>query len=252
MVATYPILSLLVIFALSLVIVRSGSIALEMTGLSPDVASFQATSAFSGAGYTTEEAEQAVTRAGRRKTVKALIRLGSIGLLGAISSLILSFTRTGGENLLNLLSILCGAGVIILFARSQWFNRLVTPLIEWTLSKTTELEVTDYAQLLGLQREYRVAEVKLNAGDWLAEKTITELDLPSEGVLILGIRRDNSYIGAPQPDVEAKPGDTLVLYGKQDRLKELSGRLSGDTKARGDAVEDHEETLEEQKQFSEQ
>jgi len=252
MVATYPVLSLLVIFALSLLIVRIGSIALEMTGLSPDVASFQATSAFSGAGYTTEEAEQAVTTAGRRKTVKALIRLGSIGLLGAISSLVVSFTRTGGENLVNLLSILGGAGVIILFARSRWFNRLVTPLIEWALSKTTELEVTDYSQLLGLQREYRVSEVEIDAGDWLAEKTITELDLPSEGVLILGVRRDDSYIGAPQPDVEVKQGDTLVLYGKQDRLKELAGRISGDTEARGNAVEDHEETLEEQKQLVEQ
>ena len=252
MVATYPILSLLVIFALSLLIVRIGSIALEMTGLSPDISSFQAASAFSGAGYTTDEAERTVITAGRRKTVKALIRLGSIGLLGAISSLVLSFTRTGGENLLNLLYILGGAGVIILFARSKWFNRLVTPLIEWTLGKTTELEVTDYAQLLGLQREYRVAEVEINTSDWLAEKTITELDLPSEGVLILGIRRDDSYIGAPQPDVETKPGDTLVLYGKQDRLKELSDRLTGDTMARGDAVEDHEETLEEQKQLIEQ
>lgn len=252
MVATYPVLSLLVIFALSLLIVRIGSIALEMTGLSPDVASFQATSAFSGAGYTTEEAEQAVTTAGRRKTVKALIRLGSIGLLGAISSLVVSFTRSGGENLVNLLSILGGAGVIILFARSRWFNRLVTPLIEWALSKTTELEVTDYSQLLGLQREYRVSEVEIDAGDWLAEKTITELDLPSEGVLILGVRRDDSYIGAPQPDVEVKQGDTLVLYGKQDRLKELAGRISGDREARGNAVEDHEETLEEQKQLVEQ
>jgi hypothetical protein len=252
MAATYSILSLLIIFALSLLIVRTGSIALEMTGLSPDVASFQATSAFSGAGYTTEEAEQAITTVGRRKTVKALIRLGSIGLLGAISSLILSFTRTGGDDLLNLLYILGGAGVIILFARSRWFNRLVTPLIEWALSETTELEISDYAQLLGLQREYRVAEVEISEGDWLAGGSISELDLPREGVLILGIRRGDSYIGAPQPDTETKPDDTLVLYGKQDRLKELSDRLSGDAEAREDAVEDHEGTLEEQQQLIDQ
>lgn len=150
MVTTYPIHSLLVIFALSLLIIRIGSIALEMTGLSSDVASFQATSAFSGAEYTTEEAEQTVETSARRKTVKALIRLGSIGLLGAISSLILSFSRTGGNNLLNLVYILGGAGVIVLFAQSRWFNRLATLLIEWALRRTTELEVKDYAQLLGL------------------------------------------------------------------------------------------------------
>lgn len=252
MVATYPVLSLLVIFAFSLLIIRIGSIALEMTGLSPDVASFQATSAFSGAGYTTEEAEQAVATPGRRRTVKALIRIGSIGLLGAISSLVLSFTRSGGDDLQNLAFILGGAGVIVLFAQSRWFNRLVTPFIERALSRTTELEVTDYAQLLGLQSEYRVAEVDLDADDWLTEKTVAELDLPAEGVLILGIRRDDSYIGAPQPETETKPGDTLVLYGQRDRLQELSGRRRGDTVARADAVEDHEETLKRQEELVDQ
>ena len=248
MVATYPILSLLVIFALSLLIVRIGSIALEMTGLSPEVASFQATSAFSGAGYTTEEAEQTVATVGRRRTVKALIRLGSIGILGAISSLILSFTGGGGDNLLTLAYILGGAGVIILFARSRWFNRLVTPFIEWALSRTTELEVRDYAELLGLQREYRVADVDVDASNWLADKSLAELDLSAEGVLVLGIQRNNSYIGAPQPDTVTRPGDTLVLYGKEDRLQELSARQAGDMEARDEAIDDHEDTLEQQEQ----
>lgn len=68
MIAVYRILSVLLIFALSLLIVRIGSIAFRMTGLSPDVASFQSVSAFSGAGYTTEEAEQTVSMPKRRKT----------------------------------------------------------------------------------------------------------------------------------------------------------------------------------------
>lgn len=51
MAAAYPIVSLLVIFALSLLIIRIGSVGLGMTGLSQEVASFQAASAFTGAGY---------------------------------------------------------------------------------------------------------------------------------------------------------------------------------------------------------
>ena len=251
MVAVYPIFSLLIIFALSLLVIRIGSVALEMTGLSPNVASFQATSAFSGAGYTTQEAEQAVTTAGRRRVVKALIRLGSVGLLGAISTLVLSFTQSGGDNLLSAAYILGGVGVIVLLAQSRWFNRLLTPVIELALSRTTELVVKDYARLLGLQGEYRVAEVDVDAGDWLAGETLAELDLTSEGVLVLGVRRNDSYIGAPQSETETRPGDTLVLYGRRDRLQELSGRDAEDTDARGDAVADHEEALEEQRQLIE-
>ena len=149
MVATYPVLSLLLIFALSLLIVRIGSVALRMTGLSPEIASFQAASAFSGAGYTTEEAEQTVSTPERRKVIKALIRLGSIGLVSVIASLVLSFP-TDGDSLLSLVSILVGAGLIILVANSNWLNRVITPLIERSLSRTTDLQLRDYTQVLRL------------------------------------------------------------------------------------------------------
>lgn len=53
------IAALLVIAAvlISAVVVRVGAVALEMTGLDKDKASFQALSCFSGTGFTTREAE---------------------------------------------------------------------------------------------------------------------------------------------------------------------------------------------------
>ncbi|MBP2252885.1 hypothetical protein J2754_003247 [Halarchaeum solikamskense] len=249
MVATESVVSLLVIFALSLLIVRIGSIALRMTGLSPDVASFQSTSAFSGAGYTTEEAEQTVTTPERRKIIKALIRLGSVGLVSVIASLVLSFTDAQGGNALNLVYILTGVILLVLAARSEWLNRLLTPLIEWSLERTTDLELRDYTEMLGLQQEYRVAEIVVEEDDWLANTTSDECDLPEEGILLLGIYRDSSYIGAPGSDTEIKPGDTVLLYGKEDRLQELSDRDASDMESHESAVEEHEEDLEEQDQF---
>ncbi|WP_435174429.1 TrkA C-terminal domain-containing protein [Halorussus sp. AFM4] len=240
MVNLYPILSLLVIFAVSLVVIRVGSVALRMTGLSPDVASFQATSAFSGAGYTTEEAERTVETPGRRKVVKALIRLGSLGLISAVSSLVLSFTGTGVDRFRSLALVVGGVGGVILLARSRWLNRLATPLIERALEHTTDLDLRDYTRVLGLQREYRVAEVDVGDGDWLANETLADLDLPAEGVLVLGVRRDDTYVGAPRPDFEVRPGDVVVVYGREDRLRELAGREAGDDRARADAVADHE------------
>lgn len=245
MVAIYPVLSLLVIFALSLLVVRVGSIALRMTGLSPDVASFQAASAFSGAGYTTEEAERTVSTPERRAIIKALIRLGSVGIVSVIASLVLSFTNaTRGER--SLAYILGGVTLILLVARSKWLNRLVTPLIEWLLSRTTNLELRDYTRMLGLQREYRVAEVDVGPDDWLANDTAEALALGEEGVQLLGIRRGDTYIGAPDPDTTILPGDTVVLYGKEDRLRELSGRAADDARAHREAVDRHRAIREEQ------
>nr|WP_255767470.1 TrkA C-terminal domain-containing protein [Haladaptatus halobius] len=91
----------------------------------------------------------------------------------------------------------------------------------------------------------------VEAGDWLANDMPRDLRLGDEGVLLLGIRRDDSYIGAPESDTEIEPGDTVVLYGAEDRLRELSGRESGDKRAHENAVEDHDEVLEEQKQLTE-
>lgn len=245
MAATLPILTLLVIFALSLIVIRIGSIALRMTGLTPEIASFQATSAFSGAGFTTREAEDVVSTPGRRAIVKALIRLGSLGLASAIASLVLSFTD-GGDGVRNLAAILAGVAGIVLVARSAWFNRLVTPLIERGLSRTTDLALRDYTKVLGLRRDYRVAEVDVQEGEWLADETPADLDLGSEGVLLLGIVRDDDYIGAPDADTEIRPGDTAVLYGKSERLQELSERDGDDRSAHRDAVDEHEAVLDEQ------
>lgn len=243
MVATYPILSLLLIFALSLLVIRVGSVALRMTGLAPEVASFQAASAFSRAGFTTQEAEHVVSTPERRAIVKSLIRQGSVGLVSVIASLVLSFTDAGGENASNLLFVVVGAIAIVLGARSHLLNRALTPVIERALGRVTDLDVEDYLHLLGLEREYGVAEVDVRRARWLANTTSAELNPASEGVLSLGIRRGDAYAGAPAGDTEIKPGDRLVLYGKTHRLRELSGREEGDTQAHDDAVEEHERVL---------
>jgi hypothetical protein len=245
MVAVYSVLSLLVVFTLSALIVRIGAIAFRMTGMSSDVASFQAASAYSGAGFTTDEAEVITQSPGRRRIARWLIHVGSLGVISGIASLTLSFTGGGSQHLSTLVLIIGGTGVIYLFVRSRWFEQVTTPIIERTLARTTDLRIRDYTQVLGLQDGYRVAEIDVDEEDWLTAGSIAELDLPAEGVLPLAVERaDGTYIGAPGPDVEKEPGDALVLFGQEDRLQELSDRKAGDTRAREDAVEDHRETLE--------
>lgn len=163
----YALISLVVVASLSLLVIRVGTVAMVMTGLSEEVASFQSLSAFSGAGFTTDEAERALAYPARRKVVKTLIRLGSVGLITAISSLVLSFTNTAGGEL-ERVSLLVGASILLAsVARSKRFNRAVTPIIERGLRRTTELdfELRDYTNLLRLHRDYRVADVAVDEED---------------------------------------------------------------------------------------
>jgi uncharacterized protein with PhoU and TrkA domain len=90
------------------------------------------------------------------------------------------------------------------------------------------VEVKDYAKLLRLAGGYRVGEFSCQSGDWVSGKTLAELGLRDEGVLVLGISRcDGTYIGAPRGDTRVEPDDTLILYGRQETLERLDERREG-------------------------
>jgi Trk K+ transport system NAD-binding subunit len=70
--------------------------------------------------------------------------------------------------------------------------------------------------------------MRVRPDEWLAGKTLAELNLRSEGALVLGIERtDGSYVGAPRGPTAVKPGDLLIVYGRTSRLKELDRRPAG-------------------------
>lgn len=242
------VVSLLLVLALSMLVIRIGSVAFLMTGLSEDVARFQSLSAFSGTGFTTDEAENIVKHPARRRIATLLIRLGSIGVVSSIATLLLSFVGAGSAAPLRLLVLLLGALVLFALARSPAFNRLLTPLIEHSLARYTTLDLRDYADLLHLREDYRIVEVEVGGHTWLANRTIGELSLSSEGILVLGVKRPGEdYIGAPPADLWLRSGDLLVLYGRKHRLHELSTRASGDQAAHREATAEHERGLDEQR-----
>lgn len=236
------LLSLLLVVAISILIVRIASAALVLTGLTKESARFQARSALSGTGFTTEEAEHVVRHPVRRRIIMLLILLQNAGLVTAISALVLSFidTRSTTEVVERVLLLLAGLGALLVLANSAWFDRHLSHLIEWALRRYTSLEVKDFYTLLNLQHDYTVARVRAEEGSWLAGKTLRELSLPDEGILVLGINRaDGSYVGAPRGAYTINAGETLVLYGKQGGLAQLRERLSD---ASGEAAHEQAKT----------
>lgn len=75
--------TVLVVLLVSLLITRVATVALTLTGLSREVARFQARSALSGTGFTTSEAEAVVNDPVRRRIVMALMLVGSAGIVTA-------------------------------------------------------------------------------------------------------------------------------------------------------------------------
>lgn len=244
------IVALLTILALSLLITRLAATALRITGLSADVARFQARSAFTGTGYTTSEAENVVDHPVRRRIIMILMAIRSAGLVTIVLSLILSFMGAGDVTRLVRLAWLIG-GVIALWLVSliPAVDHLVERLLTWALRRYTRLDVRDYVSLLDLSGNYAVRELHIREDDWLAGKTLDRCQLPDEGAVILGINRASGpYIGAPKLETEIHAGDKVILYGHVDTLEDLDIRRSGPSgdQAHQKAVGEQQGRLEEQ------
>lgn len=245
--------SLLLVVALSMLVIRIGTVALSMTGLSEEVARFQSLSAFSGTGFTTDEAETVVKDPARRRVATLLIRLGAIGVVSSIATLLLSFVGAGAATPDRLLILGLGVLALLALARSRAFHRMLTPIIERLLARYATLELRDYADLLHLRGDYRIVEVDIQEHTWLADRAIGELDLAGEGVLILGVKRSGGdYVGAPPADLRLRPADLLVLYGRKHRLHELATRAPGDQVAQREARAEHARDRGEQRKQLEQ
>lgn len=229
------IVVLLVVVTTSLIATRVASVALGMTGVSSDLARFQARSAFSGVGFTTNEAERMMAHPVRRRIVMMLMLAGNAGLVTALASIVFAVVRTDDATNATLRAAVLVGGLAGLYAisRSAAVERVLHRLIGRALRRWTRLDVHDYESLLDLTGDYNVVEIEIGPSDWLAEHSLGELDLPDEGILVLAVhRRDGHFLGAPGPDVVLEPGDVLAVYGRGESVKELSGRIGGSAGAR--------------------
>ena len=247
------LLSLFVAVALSILITRIAAEALAMTGISRDIAKFQALSAFTGVGFTTSESEHIVNHPVRRRIVTIVIRLGSIGVVTVISSSMLTFVNAGSarEMLIRLAYLVAGLGALWLFSSSKWISRHLNHLIQKALGRYSELHIHDYEYLLGVEGGYRIAEIHVQPDHWLVGKSLAESNVSSEGALILGIHRpDGKYVGAPQADTRIVPGDRLIMYGHADVITNLGKRLAGEAgnRAHETAVAEQKKHLAEQRE----
>ena len=221
--------TLLLVVAVSLLITRAATVVLVATGMSKASARFQARSAFTGSGFTTRESENVVDHPTRRRVIMTLMLLGNAGIVASASSLILGFRQGNfGKEWQQVLELVCGLIALLLISRSRWVDRRLTELIARVVHERTDLALRDLGGLLQLAGDYSVNEMKVNAGDWVADRRLADLGLRDEGIAVLGLTRtDGEYLGAPTGSTIVRPGDILVLYGRDESLREIDHRAAG-------------------------
>lgn len=225
----FAITALLLVLAISLLITRVGTVILTASGMSRECARFQARSAFTGAGFTTSESEHVVNHPLRRRVVGTLMLLGNAGIVATASSAILGF-RGGafGSHWWRLLELVTGLLALVFVSRSSWVDRQLTAAISYVVRRYTDLPTRDVASLLDMSGDYAVSELAIKPADWVAGRSLADLALRDEGVVVLALNRaDGLHLPTPTGRTVVAPGDVLTAYGRGELLRELDDRPAG-------------------------
>lgn len=239
------IVGLLVAVFLTLLVNRIATAALMFTGLSHEMARFQARSALCTVGYTTAEAEDIVTHPVRRRIIGTLMLMGNLGFVTMIATSLGSLQGLGSEGEFathtRILVLVSGLAGLWALGMSPWVEKQLFRVIAWALRRWTDLEVHDYRYLLQLGEGYNVTELRLNPEDWVVGKRLSELRLGDVGVNVLGIHRaDGEFVGSPIGSTYLRRGDRLIVYGGRESIAALD-----EAKARPDHEEKHFHNLRE-------
>jgi hypothetical protein len=213
---------LLIAILVSFIIVRIGGFALELTGIEPDVARFQALSAFSGTGFTTREAERVVGNKTRRRIVTILIILGNAGTVTVIATLVASFTQVSGYMWFFIrLAIIIGGifGLYQLIIRSNVSRRvpawLQRPIMNRILRGAPAVE-----EIFHVEKDWVISLVMIKGSSKSIGLSVA--DITAEGdIEILSIERAGTYLTRPDREEKIVEGDRLLVYANIKSMKQI-------------------------------
>ena len=214
-----------IVITLALGAVRMGTLALQRTGLSRESASFQAQSAFMGVGFTTSESETVVNHPVRRRILRMLMWGGYSGITVTVSTVVSGVGSSDGHLLRFLGLMLVTAGVLLSVWQITSVRELADRLLTVVVARIPHLEVIDFEELLEFDKGYTVAQLHVDRNRWMTGRTLRDLRLADEGVLVLSVTRaSGATIGTPEADTTLEVGDRILTYGHQDGLERLRSR----------------------------
>jgi len=231
----FALIFLGVAIAVSMIILRIASVALEMSGMDREAARFQALSAFTGTGFTTREAEDVVRHPERRRIVSVLILLGYAGVV-TLSAAVVQALLLGAqgqqpwEMLRNLALVVVAA--VLLYQFIVW-PRLAARLdksIRAGLRRGLRMEPARVEELLTAAEGWAIIRFEVPEDCQFAHRTLAESRLRDQGMLVLAIERGDRLIPSPR----ARSGSSIASPGGKAsaRTRARRARMTASTKPR--------------------
>jgi hypothetical protein len=223
LVGMYGIATFLVIAVFTMIFGRLTTGALIATGVPPDTAAFQARSAFSGAGFSTNEAETVVNHPTRRKIIASTMFVGSLGTPTLVVSVLVGFVAPGpGSTTERTVVIASGLVLILMMAINRPTQQLLVRIGQRYANRRLIPALADeVSELLALGDDMIVGSIRLSEEPGPTYRSLSAMRTALTGVTVLGVQQGDRYLGESLIDLELHKGDNLVVHGKRDRLERL-------------------------------
>jgi hypothetical protein len=213
---------LLITVMISFIVVRIGALALQLTGIEPEIARFQALSAFSGTGFTTTEAERVVRHRTRRRIITILIILGNAGLVAIMATLVASFTQVTGYGWFFARLGIIMIGIIIfyrLIITSRIGNRILHSVRHPLMSQILK-EAPPTEEIFNVGKDWGISLAMINKDSRIIGLSLADVSA-QENIQILALDRADEFIPKPDSDEKILEGDRLLVYTNAKSMKWL-------------------------------
>ncbi|MCA9799319.1 MAG: redoxin domain-containing protein [Cyanobacteria bacterium HKST-UBA04] len=215
----------------SMIVVRIGAIALELTGLPEDQASFEALSSYTGTGFTTSQSEYAIGSPQRKKVIITLMRLGSAGVITTIATLGGTLIATPDimqtlfhqdqatmgvwayAPLVLVITAIVVLGLVYSYLKRPALNRLVKEVISMLLLKGQFVQPVNYEEIWMNPHGNGFVQVTLAVGNPLVGKRLAELDLAGKRITVVSVERLNESVLAVDDNLSLQQGDLVNAFG---------------------------------------
>lgn len=219
------LMSIFILLAVYLIMIKLFISMLQATGLSHKVARFQVLSCFSAIGYSTRESELIMSNATRRKIITATMITGyifSIIITSLLIGIILNLNFEDHDNWLKYFGRLgWGLGIsfailiiVIILTRIKKLRKIFYRIIKGLIYKNYLLERNDitYNDIIG---DKYLATVKIfYVPNELLNKTIEECEFKARGIDILSVEVKNRVFTENFDKIPITKGIILEVYGK--------------------------------------
>jgi len=211
----YAVATFLVVAVITVAFTKLATGALIATGVPPEAAAFQARSAFSGAGFTTTEAENVVNQPVRRRIIGTTMLVGSLGTPTLVVTVLLGIVAPGpGSTTMRALVTVSGLFLVAMALTNKPVTRWLVRVGQRYVRRHLVPALSERREnLLMLSDEFAIQSVRLEASVEEA-RSLRGMAHALPGLTVLGVRRDGEFFGEPPVDIDLLVGDELILYGR--------------------------------------